>query len=153
MPLSVICMGIVFNILNACMQGGWIFYVSPAETYPLEWFATPQFWIGTVLFFGGMFINMQSDAIIRRLRKPGDNRHYIPYGGMFKYVSSANYFGELVEWVGFAVLTWSWAGAVFAWWTFANLTPRAAAIYKQYETLFGEEFRKTRRKRIIPFIY
>ena len=34
---------------------------------------------------------------------------------------SANYFGELLEWTGFAVASWSWAGAVFAWWTFANL--------------------------------
>ena len=153
MPLSVISMGIIFNILNACMQGGWIFYISPADRYTPEWFTTPQFWIGTLLFFGGMFINIQSDSIIRRLRKPGDSKHHIPYGGMFKYVSSANYFGEIVEWTGFAILTWSWAGAVFAWWTFANLTPRAAAIYNQYEAMFGEEFRKTNRKRIIPFIY
>ena len=33
---------------------------------------------------------------------------------------SANYFGELLEWVGFAVASWSWAGAVFAWWTIAD---------------------------------
>lgn len=30
MPLGIVVMGMVFNTLNALMQGGWIFYVSPA---------------------------------------------------------------------------------------------------------------------------
>ena len=45
------------------------------------------------------------------------------------------------------------AGAVFAWWTFANLAPRAASLRRRYEQEFGEEFTSLRRKRIIPFIY
>ena len=100
----------------------------------------------------GMAVNLHSDHIIRNLRKPGDTRHYIPRGGMFRYVSSANYFGELLEWTGFAV-AWSWAGAVFAWWTFANLAPRAASLYKRYAQEFGKEFTALKRKKIIPFIY
>lgn len=123
MPLSIVSMGIIFNLLNALMQGGWIFYISPLNYYTAEWFYSPQFIIGVIIFFAGMFINIQSDSIIRHLRKPGDRRHYIPQGGMFRWVSSANYFGEWLEWVGFAILTWSWAGVVFAWWTFANLAP------------------------------
>lgn len=66
---------------------------------------------------------------------------------MFRYVSSANYFGELLEWTGFAVASWSWAGAVFAWWTFANLAPRAASLYKRYAQEFGKEFTALKRKR------
>ena len=100
-----------------------------------------------------MAVNIHSDRIIRRLRKPGDRNHYLPQGGMFRYVTSANYFGEIVEWIGFAVLTWSAAGAGFAIWTFANLVPRADAIYKRYNELFGEQLRTQRRKRIIPYIY
>ena len=100
-----------------------------------------------------MTINIHSDRIIRHLRKPGDTRHYLPEGGMFRYVSSANYFGEIVEWIGFAVLTWSLTGALFAIWTFANLVPRANAIYHKYEEMFGQEFIRKKRKRIIPFIY
>lgn len=153
MPLSIILMGVLFNVINALMQGGWIFYLSPEEQYSPDWLATPQFIVGTLIFFAGMFINIQSDSIIRHLRRPGDTRHYIPRGGMFRYVSSANYFGEFVEWTGFAILTWSLAGAVFALWTFANLAPRARRINRRYSEEFGEEFTHLRLKSILPFIY
>lgn len=152
MPLGIVLMGMLFNVLNALMQGGWIFFVSPADYYA-DWFAKPYIYIGGALFITGMWINIQSDQIIRDLRRPGDTRHYIPRGGMFRYVSSANYFGELVEWTGFAVASWSWAGVVFVWWTFANLAPRAASIYKRYAKEFSEEFTKLRLRKIIPFIY
>ena len=152
MPLGIVAMGASFNVLNALMQGGWIFYIAPADYYD-GWFAQPYIYIGGALFLAGMAVNLHSDRIIRNLRRPGDTRHYIPRGGMFRYVSSANYFGELVEWIGFAVASWSWAGAVFAWWTFANLAPRAASLRKRYEREFGEEFTRLNRKRIIPFIY
>ncbi len=151
MALGIIIMGAVFNTLNALMQGGWIFFFSPQ--YPVSWLRSPQFIVGLALFIAGMVINIDSDKIIRNLRKPGDTGHYIPRGGMFRYVSSANYLGEFVEWTGFAILTWSWSGAVFALWTFANLAPRANSIYKRYEKEFGQEFKQLNLKRMIPFIY
>ena len=153
MPLSVILMGMVFNTLNALMQGGWIFYVSPVNMYEISWLTTPQFIIGTIIFFTGMIVNIHSDHIIRHLRKPGDTNHYLPKKGMFRYVTSANYFGEFVEWCGFAILTWSLSGAVFALWTFANLAPRAAKIYDNYKKEFGDELDTKKVKRILPFIY
>ena len=153
MPLSVILMGMVFNTLNALMQGGWIFYVSPVNMYEISWLTTPQFIIGTIIFFTGMIVNIHSDHIIRHLRKPGDTNHYLPKKGMFRYVTSANYFGEFVEWCGFAILTWSLSGAVFALWTFANLAPRAAKIYDNYKKEFGNELNTNKVKRILPFIY
>lgn len=153
MPLSIILMGVTFNTLNALMQGGWIFYISPVERYTAGWLTSFPFIVGTVIFAIGMFVNIQSDSIIRHLRKPGDRNHYLPKKGMFRYVSSANYFGEFLEWVGFAILTWSAAGAVFALWTFANLAPRAARIHDRYAEEFPEEFDPKRIKRIIPFIY
>ena len=152
MPLLIILSGALFNTLNAFMQGGWLFYYSPVDYYPESWLLSFPFIIGTALYFSGMFVNIQSDRIIRHLRKPGDTAHYLPRGGMFRYVTSANYFGEFVEWVGFAILTWSWAGAVFALWTFANLAPRAARIYDLYAREFPE-MDTAKMKRMIPFIY
>ena len=153
MPLSIILMGVVFNTLNALMQGGWIFYISPAERYSASWLTSVPFIAGAVVFAAGMFINIQSDNIIRNLRRhPGDTKHYLPAKGMFRYVSSANYFGEFLEWTGFAILTWSASGAVFALWTFANLAPRSARIHKRYAAEFPE-FNPSKTKRMIPFIY
>ena len=153
MPWSIVAMGALFNTLNAIMQGGWIFYFSPADRYPASWLTSLPFLAGTALFFAGMYVNIQSDGIIRNLRQPGDTAHYLPRGGMFRYVTSANYFGEWLEWTGFAILTWSWSGAVFALWTFANLCPRAARIYKLYSQEFPDQMAKEKLKRFIPFIY
>ena len=153
MPFGIMAMGMVFNTLNALMQGGWIFYLAPQQGYYDDWFSKPYIYIGTAVFLFGFITNLHSDYIIRHLRKPGDTKHYIPKGGMFRYVSSANYFGEFMEWVGFAIASWSWSGVIFAWWTFANLAPRANSLYKRYEKEFGEEFSSLGRKRIIPFIY
>ncbi len=150
MPIAIILMGATFNVINGILIGLWLFKYS---NYTTDWLKSPQFIIGTLIFIFGMAVNLQSDYIIRHLRKPGDTKHYIPKGGMFKYVSSANYFGEITEWFGFAILTWSLPGALFCIWTFANLAPRAGSLYKKYEEEFGEEFTKLKRKRVIPFIY
>ena len=151
MPAGIMLMGITFNLLNGYMQGEWIFHLAPQDMYTESWLYSPQFITGTILFFTGMAINIQSDHIVRHLRKPGDTNHYLPRKGLFRYVTSANYFGEIVEWCGFAILTWSASGAVFAWWTFANLVPRANTIYHKYKAMFGIELGN--RKRVIPFIY
>ncbi len=153
MPILIILMGVVFNLLNAYMLGGWIFYVAPADYYSPSWLTSPFFISGTLVFFFGMWVNIHSDSIVRRLRLPGDTRHYIPHGGMFRYVTSANYFGEFTEWMGYAILTWSLPGAVFAIWTFANLAPRAMHLHKRYLKEFGSEYAMLRRKYILPFIY
>lgn len=152
-PISIVLMGFTFNVLNAFMQGGWLFYYAPAEMYTNAWFTTPQFIIGVIIYFTGMFINIHSDSIIRNLRKPGDTKHYLPKGGMFNHVTSANYFGEIVEWTGFAILTWSIPGVVFVLWTFANLVPRANSIYETYKVKFGSEVADRKLNRIFPFIY
>ena len=36
-----------------------------------------------------------------------------------------NHFGEIVEWIGFAILSWSLPAFAFAIWTMANLVPRS----------------------------
>ena len=151
MPLAIMSIGILFNLLNRYMQGEWIFYLAPATMYQSDWFTSPYFIIGTLLFFTGMLVNWSSDYIIRHLRKPGDTRHYLPQKGMYRYVTSANYFGEIVEWAGWAILTCSLSGLVFLWWTIANLVPRADAIWKRYREEFGDAVGT--RKRVFPFLY
>ena len=151
MPLAIMMMGMLFNLLNGFMQGEWLFYLAPETLYMLDWLKTPQFILGVLLFFTGMGINWYSDYVIRHLRKPGDTQHYLPSQGMYRYVTSANYFGEIIEWAGWAILTWSLSGLVFLWWTVANLVPRANAIWHRYKEEFGDAVGN--RKRVFPFLY
>lgn len=151
MPLAIMMMGMLFNLLNGFMQGEWLFYLAPENLYMPDWLKTPQFILGVLLFFTGMGINWYSDYAIRHLRKPGDTQHYLPSQGMYRYVTSANYFGEIIEWTGWAILTWSLSGLVFLWWTVANLVPRANAIWHRYKEEFGDAVGN--RKRVFPFLY
>lgn len=154
MPLSIILTGFTFNTFNAIMQGGWLFFFSPEDAYPISWFWSPQFLFGTALFLFGMVVNIYADRVIRDLRTDvTDNNYYLPHGWMFRKISSANYFGEILEWAGFAILTWSVPGAVFLLWSFANIVPRSKAVYARYTQFFGEEFTSLKRYKIFPYIY
>ena len=153
MPLLIVLMGMLFNTVNAFLIGLWLFYFSAPEYYRSAWLSDPRFITGALLFFCGMTVNIRSDAYIRSLRKPGDSKHYYPCKGLYRFVTSANYSGELLEWLGFAILTWSPAGFLFVFWTACNLVPRSDTIHKKYAQDFPQEFAQYRPKRIIPFIY
>lgn len=149
MPITIISMGIIFNGINTYLQARWINAFSPS--YPENWVVNPLFIIGLIIFFCGFIINLHSDHIIRNLRKPGETEYKIPYGGMFRYVSCPNYFGEITEWTGWAIMTWSFPGLVFAVWTFANLAPRARSNHLWYIKTFPNY--PNNRKALIPFIF
>jgi protein-S-isoprenylcysteine O-methyltransferase Ste14 len=74
----------------------------------------------------------------------------IPQGWLFHFISSPHYFGEIVEWGGWALATWSLPGLAFFVFTFANLFPRAIASHKWYRLYFPDYPEK--RKGIIPFV-
>ena len=75
----------------------------------------------------------------------------IPVGGMFDYVSGANFFGEIIEWCGFAIACWSLPAACFAFCTAMNIGPRALQHHAWYLQKFGATYPKTRCA-LIPFI-
>ena len=152
MPVAIMLMGVIFNVINGLLIGTSLFTLPPsAYNDGAAYLTHPTAIAGIAIFFSGMGINLHSDHVIRHLRKPGDNRHYLPQKGFYRYVTSANYFGELVEWTGFARLCSTPAAWLFVVWTAANLVPRAAAIHKRYRDEFGDAVGS--RKRILPFVY
>jgi hypothetical protein len=148
MVLSVAVMGLFFNSVNAYLNGTYLNLFGGA--YSLSWMLDLRFIIGIVLFAGGMLINLHSDGILRRMRGQDVGEYAIPRGGFFALVSCANYLGEIVEWSGWAVMTWSLPGLTFAFWTAANLIPRALAHHRWYRERFPEY--PDERKAIIPFV-
>ena len=152
MPIAIMLMGITFNVINGLLIGTSLFVFPPSLfNEGIAYLAHPTAILGIAIFFVGMAINLHSDHVIRHLRQPGDTRHYLPQKGFYRYVTSANYFGELVEWTGFALLCSTPAAWLFVVWTAANLIPRAAAIHHHYREEFGEAVGT--RKRVIPFVY
>ncbi len=151
MPLLIVLNAILFNLMNAGLNGYYLAELAPAENYSAEWFSTPHFMIGILLFGTGMFINMRSDTLLINLRKPGETGYKIPQGFLFDYISSPNLFGEIIEWSGFALMAWNLPALTFAVWTFSNLVPRAKNHHDWYLNKFADYPKE--RKAVIPFIF
>jgi 3-oxo-5-alpha-steroid 4-dehydrogenase 1 len=149
MPLSVMLMGILFNAGNTYINGRYLFTLSGG--YPEDWVRDPRFIAGAVMFAGGYIINRWADTVLRGLRKPGEEGYRIPQGSLFSLVSCPNYLGEIIEWCGWAVATWSLAGLAFAVWTIANLAPRAYAHHSWYHKTFSDY--PPERKALIPRLF
>ena len=97
--------------------------------------------------------NLDSDAILRDLRKPGETGYKIPVGGAFTLVSGANYFGEIVEWTGYAIASgFALPAVAFAFFTFANTAPRAYHHHAWYREKFRGEYPPERRA-VIPYVW
>jgi len=149
MPVTVISLGVLFNAVNAYLNGRYIFTFSAG--YANQWLADPRFIVGLGLFLIGFVINRQADQTLRNLRKPGESGYKVPYGGLYRWISCPNYLGEILTWVGWAVATWSLPGLSFAVWTIANLAPRARAHHAWYRAHFPDY--PVQRKALVPGVW
>lgn len=149
-PFSLLIMswGFLFNLINSFVNFYYLFYLRPFDN--LLWLTSWQFICGFIIFISGFIINKNSDAILRKLRIENKKAYSIPRGGMFRWISAPNYLGEIVEWAGWALLTWSLGGLAFFLFTVANLAPRAVKTHKWYKNNF-EDY-PVERKAILPYI-
>jgi len=148
LPLLIMSLGVAFNCINATLNGAWLFLERPAPG--MDWLYGGPFIVGSILFFVGMGINLDSNHRLIRLKKNAGG-YAIPTGGLFRWISCPNYLGEIIEWIGWAILTWSPPGMAFAVWTTANLVPRARAHHEWYQARFpgwAEE-----RRALVPGLY
>jgi len=148
MPLLVLASGALFNVVNTYLNGRWLF--SLAEPRALAWLVSPQFIAGTGLFFFGFSVHVLADRELRRLRRASGGERAMPRGRLFRFLSCPNYFGEIVEWTGFALATWSPGGLLFALWTVANLVPRAVHHHRWYRERFADY--PPARRAVAPFV-
>lgn len=147
MPILIMLMAVSFNGVNGYICGH---YLGNIAIYPPSWWLSIPFIIGIVLFVGGLFLNWQADHILLNLRKPQETGYKIPYGGGFRWISCPNHFGEIIEWIGFGIMTFSIPTASFAIWTIANLLPRSLEHHQWYLERFPD-YPKSR-KAVIPYL-
>ncbi len=147
-PLLVVGSGFFFNVINAYVNAR---FISEFGEYATQWLVDPRFLVGVGVFLVGIVLNLHADNILIRLRRPGETAYVVPQGGGFRFVSCPNYLGEILEWVGWALATWSLSGLAFLLFTSANLVPRACSNHRWYVETFRDYPRS--RKVLIPGIY
>jgi 3-oxo-5-alpha-steroid 4-dehydrogenase 1 len=145
--IAVVALGFTFNVINAYLNARWL---SHFGAYTTDWLWSPAFIIGLIVFVTGYRINHWADRVLADLRAPGETGYKIPRGGLYELISCPNYFGEVLEWVGFAIAAGSVAGWSFAAFTAANLIPRALTHHRWYRAQFPEYPRS--RRAVVPFI-
>lgn len=145
----VVLSAFFFTVTNAYLIGrGMLYFDSPlSEDFWYDWVR----YLGMFLWGLGFYFNLQSDAILRNLRKPHESDYKIPYGGVFYYVTAANYFTETIEWLGFAIVCQTPATWAFFLWCVANLLPRAISQHQWYLQKF-EDYKTLNRSAYIPFL-
>ena len=147
-PISVIFSAIFFNIINGFING---YYIGNFAYFDDNYFYSINFILGILIFIIGLIINIHSDEILIKIKNQNIG-YQIPEGGLYKYISCPNYLGEILEWIGFAIIVWSFPAFLFVIWTMANLIPRANAHHNWYKEKFGLKY-PSNKKAIIPFIF
>ena len=147
MTLAIVLSGVFFNTINAGVNGYFLCFIG---NYGIAWFSSWQFYFGLFLFLAGLILNFKADHILISLRKTGEKGYSIPMGWPFRFISCPNYLGEIMEWMGFAIMAWNLPALSFFVWTFANLVPRAIDHHKWYIKEF-QDYPKNR-KAVFPFV-
>ncbi|XP_065838115.1 3-oxo-5-alpha-steroid 4-dehydrogenase 1-like [Oscarella lobularis] len=144
-----IILGNIFPVFYfAGLNADWI----GTARYDENYYYDPRFLLGILLFFTGYVINRYADMKLRALRESsGQSSYTIPRGGIFELVACPNYFGEMLEWFGWSIATWSLAGLVWFLFCSATFLPRAKHNHKWYQESF-EDYPQER-KALIPFLY
>jgi len=145
-PIVIVASAIAFNCFNGWSNG--TYFGADWGGYSSTWLADPRFFVGLMIMACGAVINLRADNTLLRLRSNTDKGYAIPRGGLFEKVSCPNFFGEIVEWIGFAIACWNLPALGFAIWTAANLIPRAISHHQFYQRTF-EDYPKNRRA-LIP---
>ncbi len=146
MPLIISVSAAFFNLMNGFVNGYYIGFVNGLSGDLFHIISL----MGIIIFITGFIINNIADSKLITLRKQG-NGYQIPRGWLFKYISCPNFFGEIIEWIGFALVARNLPALSFAIWTFCNLAPRAKnhhSWYKKYFSGYPED-----RKIVLPYLW
>ncbi|CEF96985.1 3-oxo-5-alpha-steroid 4-dehydrogenase,C-terminal [Ostreococcus tauri] len=130
--VATVVAAIAFNVFNGLLVGA---ELAHGCKRPSDFVIC----VGAATMAIGAWINISCDARLRALRagRRSKREYVMPTGGLFDLVACPHYLGECIEWCGFAVLAnFSPSTLAFAFWTFANLFPRAVATRRFYRARF-----------------
>jgi protein-S-isoprenylcysteine O-methyltransferase Ste14 len=112
--------------------------------------------IGIILYLSGSYINSSSEYFRHAWKKKIENKGHIYTKGLFKYSMHINYFGEIILFTGFAMVTHSIIPLLIALVMTANFIFNIIPLLDKYlEKKYDDEFREYsgKTKKLIPFLY
>ena len=114
--------------------------------------SNPIFTLGALVFAFGELVNGYHHWLLARLRLPGVRKYNVPRGGLFGWVASPHYCGEILSFVGYAMMSDLlpvWGNALVA---SAYLASRANTTLKWYRHEMPLRIPSNWR-RLVPFVY
>jgi very-long-chain enoyl-CoA reductase len=126
---------------------------SPSYAGPATWLVG----VGGAVFVLAELGNARAHRMLRDLRPVGTKTRVIPHGFLFERVSCPHYLFEILSWVGFALVTQTWAARAFlvvgagilgAW-----AHTRHVAYVKDFDGQDGREKYPASRRALIPGVF
>ncbi len=112
--------------------------------------------IGILLYLLGSYLNTRSEYTRHTWKKKEKNKGRLYTEGLFKYSMHINYFGDVILFAGFAMITHSFTMFVIPLIMASNFVFYIIPSLDKYlEKKYGEEFKEYagRTKKLIPMIY
>jgi protein-S-isoprenylcysteine O-methyltransferase Ste14 len=159
-PVEIVASALCFTSANGYLQG-----ISNAKIQggqAINWVVRSA---GLILFFAGMLINIKADRLLQASKSktpqkkdvqpsqgsPPKTHNYVVIDQfLFKYISSPNYFGEIIEWLGYFLVCQNAEAFLFFFSTLNILV--AAALPRHEWNRKNIEGYPLDRKAIVPFL-
>lgn len=130
---------------------GLVVYWGGADV-PLGWLDG----LALLLFVAGSVLTTGSELARARWKSRPENQGRLYTQGAFRYARHINYFGEVVSFTGFAILTRYWWAAIvpllmLLFFIFMHISALDRHLREHYPEAYPEYRRNT--KKLIPFIY
>jgi protein-S-isoprenylcysteine O-methyltransferase Ste14 len=113
-------------------------------------------WAGVILYTTGSFLNTGSETQRKWWKERPENKGRLYMGGLFRYATHINYFGDELLFTGYALLTGIVGMLIvplvmMAGFVFFNIPELDKYLREHYGAEFDEYSRRT--KKFAPFVY
>jgi very-long-chain enoyl-CoA reductase len=146
---DLIGVSLYYWILNGYLIGNSIFSQDYSKFTHLDFIRVILF---TILFFYCEFSNCKCHLYLADLKSKNNGQRAIPEAGVYKYVSCAHYFWELLSWVCFAFVTTTLTSYLFVLFSFASMSFMARDKHLALKKYFGDRYPKDK-KSFIPYLF
>lgn len=142
LPISILMSFVLFGFI----------YIGGAQAQPINIMDL----LGIILYLTGSYINSSSELDRHRWKYMPENKGHLYTKGLFKYVRHINYFGDIMLFIGFALITQDIRALYIPLFMTLNfifiLIPAKEAYLKDKYRIDFEHYSK-HSKKLIPFIY